>query len=61
MKDLRDTFRDMTPDEMREASRDAEIASMTKNNVLIEYVTPAEFFRLMRLKRNTLRTSSSTE
>ena len=61
MKDLRDTFRDMTPDEMREASRDAEIASMTKNNVLIEYVTPAEFFRRMRLKRNTLRTSSSTE
>ena len=38
MKDLRDTFRDMTPDEMREASRDAEIASMTKNNALIEPV-----------------------
>ena len=25
MKDLRDTFRDMTPDEMREASREASI------------------------------------
>ena len=27
MKNLRETFRDMKPDEMREASREAEIAS----------------------------------
>ena len=32
MKDLRDTFRDMTPDEMREASRDAEIAEWRVSN-----------------------------
>ena len=32
MKDLRDTFRDMTPDEMREASREAEIAEWRVSN-----------------------------
>ena len=54
MKNLRDTFRDMTPDEMREASREAEIDSMTKNDAPIEYLTPAEFFRRMRVIRSTL-------
>ena len=58
MKNLRETFRDMKPDEMREASREAsreeEIDSMTKNDAPIEYVTPAEFFRRMRVKRTTL-------
>ena len=54
MKDLRDTFRDMKPDEMREASREAEIDSMTKNDAPIEYLTPAEFFRRMRVIRSTL-------
>ena len=54
MKSLRDTFRDMTPDEMREASREAEIDSMTKNDAPIEYLTPDEFFRRMRVKRATL-------
>ena len=28
MKSLREAFRDMTPDEMREASREAEIADV---------------------------------
>ena len=32
MKNLRDTFRDMTPDEMREASREAEIAEWRETN-----------------------------
>ena len=32
MKDLRETFRDMKPDEMREASRDAEIAEWRESN-----------------------------
>ena len=32
MKNLRDTFRDMTPDEMREASREAEIAEWRRVN-----------------------------
>ncbi len=32
MKDLRDAFRDMTPDEMRAASREAEIAEWRLNN-----------------------------
>ena len=32
MKNLRDTFRDMTPDEMREASREAEIAEWRESN-----------------------------
>ena len=32
MKNLRDTFRDMTPDEMREASRKAEIAEWQRVN-----------------------------
>ena len=50
MKNLRETFRDMKPDEMREA----EIDSMTKNDAPIEYLTPAEFFRRMRVKRTTL-------
>jgi predicted DNA-binding protein (MmcQ/YjbR family) len=54
VKNLRDTFRDMTPDEMREASREAEIDSMTKNDAPIEYLTPAEFFRRMRVIRSTL-------
>ena len=54
MKNLRETFRDMKPDEMREASREAEIDSMTKNDAPIEYLTPAEFFRRMRVKRTTL-------
>ena len=54
MKNFRETFRDMKPDEMREASREAEITSMTKNNAPIEYVKPAEFFHRMRVKRATL-------
>ena len=54
MNNLRETFRDMKPDEMREASREAEIDSMTKNNAPIEYLTPAEFFRRMRVIRSTL-------
>lgn len=54
IKNLRDTFRDMTPDEMREASREAEIDSTTKNDAPIEYLTPAEFFRRMRVIRSTL-------
>ena len=54
MNNLRETFRDMTPDEMREASREAEITSTTKNNAPIEYVKPAEFFRRMRVIRSTL-------
>ena len=54
MKNLRKTFRDMTPDEMREASHEAEITSMTKNDAPIEYLTPAEFFRRMRVIRSTL-------
>ena len=54
MKNLRETFRDMTPDEMREALREEEIDSMTKNDAPIEYVTPTEFFRRMRVKRTTL-------
>ena len=54
MKNLRETFRDMKPDEMREASREAEIDSMTKNDAPIEYLTPAEFFRRMRVIRSTL-------
>ena len=32
MKNLRETFRDMTPDEMREASREAEIAEWRETN-----------------------------
>ena len=32
MKNLRETFRDMTPDEMREASREAEIAEWRESN-----------------------------
>ena len=32
MKNLRDTFRDMTPDEMRKASREAEIAEWRETN-----------------------------
>ena len=52
MKNLRETFRDMKPDEMREASREAEIDSMTKNDAPIEYLTPAEFFRRMRVIRS---------
>ena len=32
MKNLRETFRDMTPDEMREASREAEIAEWREGN-----------------------------
>lgn len=32
MQNLRDTFRDMTPDEMREASRQAEIAEWCRAN-----------------------------
>lgn len=32
MKNLRDAFRDMTPDEMREASREAEIAEWRASN-----------------------------
>ena len=32
MKNLRDTFRDMTPDEMREASREAKIAEWRETN-----------------------------
>ena len=54
MKSLRETFRDMTQDEMREASREVEITSMTKNDAPIEYLTPAEFFRRMRVIRSTL-------
>jgi hypothetical protein len=54
VKNLRETFRDMTPDEMREASREAEIDSMAKNDAPIEYLTPAEFFRRMRVIRSTL-------
>ena len=42
MKNLSETFRDMTPD------------SMAKTYAPIEYVTPAEFFRRMRVKRTTL-------
>ena len=32
MKNLRETFRDMTPDEMRKASREAEIAEWRETN-----------------------------
>ena len=32
MKNIRETFRDMTPDEMREASREAEIAEWRESN-----------------------------
>ena len=32
MKNLRETFRDMSPDEMREASREAEIAEWRGSN-----------------------------
>ena len=32
MKNLRETCRDMTPDEMREASREAEIAEWRETN-----------------------------
>ena len=32
MKNLRETFRDMTPGEMREASREAEIAEWRETN-----------------------------
>ena len=34
MKNLRDTFRNMTPDEMREASREAEIAEWRETNCI---------------------------
>ena len=33
MKNLRGTFRDMTPDEMRVASREAEISEWCASNV----------------------------
>ena len=38
-KNLRDTFRDMTPDEMREASREAEIAEWS---LVAGFVDPGE-------------------
>lgn len=52
MKNFRDTFRGMKPDEMREASREAEIDSMAKIYAPIEYVTPVALSRRrLRMRR----------